>query len=468
MNQDADLKKYTLLVVTMASFITPFMGSAINLAIPAIGREFNSGALLLSWVATGYLLGTAAFLVPFGRLADIMGRKKVFLLGVTVFSLFSLLCGLSWSMEALIAFRTLQGIGGAMIFGTGMAILTSVYPPQERGKVLGINAASVYTGLTLGPVLGGAMNQHLGWQSIFYLNVLLGAAVVAAALWKLKGEWAGARGESFDYLGALLYTTGLVSFIYGFSSLTASPLAKFSLAVGFSVIALFVWREAKVEHPILNTRLFTRNTTYAFSNLAALINYSATFALGFLLSLHLQVVMGYSSQTAGLILLSQPVIMALLSPFAGTLSDRIDPRIVSSWGMGVTTVGLFVFSFISQQTPAWLIIINLVLMGIGFALFASPNTNAAMGAVEKRFYGVASSTLGTMRLTGQAISMALVTMIIAFYAGNVKLSPEYADLLVKSTRTSFIIFTVICFGGIFTCLARGKAGGESNHRQRDD
>lgn len=461
MTADSSLKKYTLVAVTMSAFITPFMGSAINLAIPNIGRQFNSGALELSWVATSYLLATAAFLVPFGRLADIVGRKKIFTVGITFFSLASLLCGMAWSMGALIAFRALQGIGGAMIFGTGMAILTSVFPPQERGKVLGINAASVYAGLSLGPVLGGAMNQHLGWQSIFYLTLLLGAAVVFTTVWKLKGEWAGAQGERFDWRGALLYTSGLVSLIYGFSALATSTAAKFILAIGMGLVAVFIIYEAREEHPILNTRLFSHNPTFAFSNLAALINYSATFAVGFLLSLHLQVVVGYDSQTTGLILLSQPVIMTLLSPLAGSLSDRIQPRLVASWGMGLTALGLLVFSFLNTETSTGLIMANLMLMGVGFALFASPNTNAALGSVEKRFYGVASSTLGTMRLTGQACSMALVTMIISFFFGNVRLSPEYAELLVKSTRTSFGLFALLCIGGIFASLARGNVGSEA-------
>jgi MFS family permease len=194
MNQDASIKKYALITVTMASFLTPFMGSAVNLAIPSIGKEFNSSALLLGWVVTSYLLASAAFLLPFGRYADIIGRKKVFITGVAMFSFTSLLCGMAGSIQALIAFRAIQGIGGAMLFGTSMAILTSVYPPQERGKVLGINVATVYTGLSLGPVLGGVMNQHLGWHSIFYLNVPIGCLVMLLALWKLKGEWAGAGG----------------------------------------------------------------------------------------------------------------------------------------------------------------------------------------------------------------------------------------------------------------------------------
>ena len=226
MNQDTSVKKYALITVTLASFLTPFMGSAVNLAIPSIGKEFNSSALLLGWVVTSYLLTSAAFLLPVGRYADIIGRKKVFILGVAIFSLTSLLCGLAGSIQALIAFRVIQGIGGAMLFGTSMAILTSVYPPQERGKVLGINVAAVYTGLSLGPVLGGAMNQHLGWQSIFYLNVFLGCLVMLLTFMKLKGEWAGARGESFDLGGSLLYVSGVTAFMYGISSYAASSWAK--------------------------------------------------------------------------------------------------------------------------------------------------------------------------------------------------------------------------------------------------
>ncbi|MCL6478849.1 MAG: MFS transporter [Peptococcaceae bacterium] len=456
MNKEETLKKYVLIVMVMASFLTPFTGSSINLAIPSIGKEFNAGALLLSWVATSYLLASAAFLVPFGRLADIVGRKKVFLSGITAFSLTSLLCGLARSIEALILFRILQGVGSAMIFGTGMAILTSVFPPRERGKVLGINVATVYVGLSLGPVLGGFLNHNLGWQSIFYFCMLIGFIVVFFTALKLKEEWAGARGERYDLTGAVLYSLGLVMFMYGISSVATAAWARYVLAAGLVVLAVFVRYEMGVEQPVLNMRLFSRNTTFAFSNLAALINYSATFAVGFLLSLHLQVVMGYNSQAAGLVLLSQPVIMALLSPFAGRLSDRVEPRIVSSWGMTITTLGLLILCFLNTATPIWLLMANLVLLGVGFALFSSPNSNAVMGSVERRFLGVASSTLGTMRLTGQAISMAIVTLVLAFYVGSVKLSPAYSELLVRGTRISFVVFTVLCFVGVFASLARGN------------
>lgn len=456
MNHSASVKKYTLLAVTLASFLTPFMGSAVNLAIPSIGEEYGSSTFLLSWVLTSYLLSSAAFLVPFGRLADITGRKRVFMGGLASFSIFSFLCGLAWSTEALIAFRVLQGVGSAMIFGTGIAMLTSVFEPSERGKVLGVNVATVYIGLSLGPVLGGALNQNLGWKSIFYFSALIGIIALLTAAAKLKGELVEATGEKFDVAGSILYIAGLVSLIYGISSITTSGVAKYSFALGILIILIFIAYERRIKQPVLHLHLFSGNVTFAFSNLAALINYSATFAVTFLLSLELQIIRGYTSQGTGLILLSQPIIMAVLSPFAGHLSDRVQPRAVASWGMGITTVGLLFFSFMNLATPLWMVMSNLALLGTGFALFSSPNTNAVMGSVEKRYYGIASSTLGTMRLTGQAVSMAIVTLTMVLYVGNAELSPENADLLIKGIKTAFRVFTLICFAGIFASLARGK------------
>lgn len=453
--EDISIKKYALITSAMASFLTPFMGSAVNIAIPSIGRSFNSTAVMLSWLVSSFLLVTAALLLPVGRLADIWGRKKVFVLGLLIFSLFSLLCGEASSLESLIGFRVLQATGGAMIFGTSMAILTSVYPPYERGRVLGINVACTYMGLSLGPVLGGTLNHQFGWKSIFLFSALLGLLTFLFAVIKLKGEWADAQREQFDFPGAILYMTGIAMTIFGFSSIATSYSAKYIFIAGLIMLAAFVRHEVKARYPLMDMRLFSGNITFAFSNIAALINYSATFAVGFLLSLHLQLIKGFDSQIAGLILLSQPVLMALLSPFAGRLSDRIEPRILASLGMSITTLGLFAFAFIQESTPVWKVIMTLMMMGVGFALFSSPNTNAVMGSVEKKFYGVASSTLGTMRLVGQALSMALATLIIDLYIGDIKLSLASQHVLEKSISTSFAVFSIICFVGVFASLARG-------------
>jgi len=217
----------------------------------------------------------------------------------------------------------------------------------------------------------------------------------------------------------------------------------------------------KIPSPVLQLRLFRHNAVFSFSLLAALINYCATFAVGFILSLFLQVSLGYNSQVAGFILLAQPIIMALVSPSAGRLSDRIDPRLVASTGMGISTLGLFILIFINPQFPLMVVMLTLVLLGLGTALFASPNNNAVLSAVPKQFLGVASSTLGTARLTGQVISMALVTLILASSTGNVELSPAFSHLFIKAARISFIIFTILSCLGILASLARGKSNNQN-------
>ena len=448
-------KRAALLVATLASFLTPFMGSSVNIALPSIGKEFLMDAVLLNWVATSYLLAAAMFLVPFGKIADIYGRKKIFLYGVSIYTISSFLSAISTSAITLISFRVLQGIGSAMIFGTGVAILTSVFPVGERGKVLGINAAAIYLGLSLGPFVGGVLTQHLSWRSIFLANVPLGLVIIIFAFCKLKGEWAEARGEKFDFIGSIVYGISLATIMYGFSLIPAMS-GLWLVLGGIFVLLLFVGWETKAENPVLDINLFRNNTVFAFSNLAALINYSATFAVGFFLSLYLQYIKALSPQNAGLILVSQPVVMAIFSPFAGRLSDKFEPRIIASAGMALSVVSLSLFAFLNQKTALEFVVASLILLGFGLALFSSPNTNAVMSSVERRFYGVASATLGTMRLTGQMLSMGIAMLIFAIYIGKVQITPQYYPLFLTSIKTAFIIFAVLCFAGIFASLARGK------------
>jgi EmrB/QacA subfamily drug resistance transporter len=457
---DTSNKKPALLVATLTSFLTPFMGSSINIALPSIGREFAMDAVLLGWIATSYLLAAAMFLVPFGRIADIYGRKRIFTYGILVYAVSSLLSAIAPSPLLLISFRILQGIGSAMIFGTGIAILTSVFPVGERGKVLGINVAAVYLGLSLGPFLGGFMTQHLGWRSIFFLNVPLSLIIIVFVLWKLKGEWAGAKGEKVDFVGSVIYILTLPAMMYGFSLLPAVS-GVWLILLGVLGLTLFVRWESKTKSPVFDINLFKNNAVFAFSNLAALINYGATFAVGFLLSLYLQYTKGLSPQHAGMILVSQPLVMALFSPLAGRLSDRVEPRVVASIGMAFTTIGLFLFTFLSQNTSPKYIIGCLIVVGFGLALFSSPNTNAIMSSVQKRFYGVASATVGTMRLTGQMFSMGIALLVFALYLGRAEITPEKYSLFLRSVKSAFIIFTALCILGIFASLSRGKVRGNN-------
>jgi len=451
-------KRITLFVVTLASFLTPFDGSSVNIALPSIGKEFSMNAISLGWVATAYLLSSAMFLVPLGRVADIHGRKKLFTFGVVIFTAASFSMVLCTSGTMLICLRIVQGVGSAMIFGTGVALLMSVFPAQERGRALGINVAAAYTGLSIGPFVGGLLTLHLGWRSIFLVNVPLGLVAIALISFKLKEEWAGGEGEKFDLVGSIIYCFSLTAVIYGFSSFSrlGAMLSACIILVGIFGIFAFIGWEMKIQNPVLNVDVFRGNRAFALSNLAALINYSATFAVGFFLSLYLQYIKNFNPQMAGAILVFQPVIMAVGSPFAGRLSDRIEPRIVASVGMALTAVGLFFLTLLHEGSSLGFVVADLILLGLGFALFSSPNTNAVMSSVEKRFYGVAAGTLGTMRLTGQMFSMGIAMLIFAIHMGHTQISPEYYPLLLKSTRSAFILFGILCSGGALASLARGK------------
>lgn len=448
-------QRAALITAILAAFLTPFMGSSINVALPSISREFSMDAILLSWVATSFLLAAAIFLVPFGRLADIHGRKRIFTYGTAIFTFASLLAGLAPSASVLISARVLQGIGSAMIFGTGVAILTSVFPGEQRGRVLGLNVAAVYLGLSLGPPIGGFLTQQLGWRSIFLATVPLGLLIIAFVLWRLEGEWAEAAGESFDLAGSAIYALALAALMYGFSRLPGIEGAGLILTgmVGF---AAFAGWELKAKSPVLNLQLFLNNRPFAFSNLAALIHYAAVSAVAFLLSLYLQYIKALTPQQAGLVLIAQPIVQAVFSPLTGRLSDRVEPRILASSGMTLTALGLVFLIFLNADTPLWVIVVCLALLGFGFALFSSPNMNAVMGSVERRFYGVASGMLGTMRLIGQMLSLGIATLLFALYLGRVEIAPEYYPLFLASARTAFAIFAVLCVGGIFASLARGS------------
>lgn len=448
-------KGVVLLISVLAAFLIPFMGAAVNIALPTIGREFNMNAVSLSWVATSYLLATCVLLLPFGRLSDIAGRRGIFVFGSILYTVASLLCGVAASEVQIISFRVVQGIGAAMIFSTAMALLASMFSKEERGRVFGINAASVYLGLSIGPTAGGLLTHYLGWRSIFLVNIPLGLVMIYLTAVKLKKDVPEKAGEKFDIIGSTIYVISMFSLMIGFSGVTniSSLWLIVSGIVGFVV---FIRLESSMKFPVLNVRLFRENIVFRYSSMATLINYSATFAVGFLLSLYLQYIRDMSTVKAGLFLAIQPVVMSISSPFAGSLSDRIEPRIVASIGMALTFLGLLPFVFLDGSTSLTLIFIFLIVVGLGFGLFSSPNTNSIMGASPRHEYGIASAIIGTMRLSGQTLSMAIVTIIFAVMLGPVAIARENYLSFIASVKIAFGIFAALCFCGIFFSIARGK------------
>lgn len=445
-----------LLIACLASSLVPFMGSSVNLALPQIAREFGLNGVEQSWILTAYLLSTAILQVPFGRLADIWGKRTVFISGLGLFFVATCGCGFAYSGMMLTAMRALQGIGSAMVFCTNMAIISSVFPPKERGMAMGINAATVYISIAAGPSLGGIITQYVGWEYVFFITAGLSVVALTGALIVMKDRWIEAKGEPFDVKGTVIYGFAIMALIYGLTILPG--------AMGFALIPLsalllylFVRQEKKETYPVFNVRLLLHNKIFRMSSTAALINYAATFPIGYLISLYLQEVKILDAKSAGLVLIVQPIVQSVLSPFAGKLSDKIQPRYIASFGMALISGSLLVIAFfITPDSSLVTLMVMLGLLGAGFAAFSSPNTNAIMGSVDKKNYSMASATTGTVRLIGQAFSMGVTTMIISMVIGDRAITPEVSDGLMKVIHITFITFAILCALGIYTSMARGN------------
>lgn len=448
-------KNSVLALVMITSFITPFIGATVNLALPVISKDFGLNATGMSWVAMAFLLSSAVFLVPFGKLADIAGRKRIFMWGNIILAISSLLCAISRSGDFLIFSRVIQGVGSAMVFATGIALVTSVFPPAERGKAIGLNVTAVYIGLSTSPVIGGLLISAYGWQSLFLVPAILGLLIAFSTHLAMKQEWAEARNEIFDYKGSITYIISMSLFMYGFSKLS-QLWAVFITLSGFLGLLFFIRFELKTPFPVMNIQLFRGNRLFAFSNLAALINYAITFAITFILSLYLQYIKGMTPRDAGFFLVVQPVVMALTASFSGRLSDKYDARYLASGGMALIAIGLCMLIPLGASTSNDYIIAVLVILGFGFGMFSSPNTNSIMGSVEKKFLGLASGTVATMRLTGQMLSMGIAALILHVFIGKSSINPENFSQFILACKTVFIVFTVLSVAGIWASLARGK------------
>lgn len=442
-----------LLVLSIGAMLVPFMGSAINLALPFMNDDLALNARMSSWIPTSYMLCTAVLQIPCARIADMYGRKKIFIIGATVFAICCFACGLTTSGIYLIVFRVLTGVGSGMMFGTSTAILTSSVSKEKRGWALGIISSSVYIALAAGPFLGGLLTMDFGWQSIFYTSAFVSLLVAIGAFIVIKGEWKEEIKRPYDYQGTILFGVGLFSLIYGFSQLP-DRIGFGLVAFGLFVLFLFGKHQQGRAYPIFNINLFLRNRVFRLSNISALINYSATMAIAFLLSLYLQYVRDLSPKDAGLILLIQSVFQSIVSLQSGRLSDRVSASKLATIGMAIIFVGLVMLCFISETTSYYYIVFILALLGVGFGTFSSPNTNVIMSSVEQKDYGMAAATTGTMRLTGQSISMGIAMMAISLTIGEAALSPELASELITSIKITFGICAVLCLIGVYTSSIR--------------
>ena len=441
-----------LFVASFGGFLVTFMMSAVNIALPLIEAEFHVSAVTLSWISLSYILVAGATLLPAGRIADLYGRMRLFIWGMIVFTVISFASAFAPSAGILLALRSVHGLGLAIGASTSTALVILAYPPESRGRALGLNVAGVYLGLTLGPVLGGLIIHNLGWRGLFLVVGALGLANMGLPLWRLRHiDWREPKRARFDVLGSVVYAASLSALLLGFSLLPDIP-GAILIAIGIVGLAAFLWWETRAADPLLHVDLLRRNRVFAFSNAAAFINYSATFAMVFLMSLYLQYNRGLNPQTAGFVLVTGTFLQAVFSPVAGRLADRVKARYVASAGMTVCVLGLFALSFVGTTTPYWYIIATLCVLGLGFAFFSTPITHTVMSSVDRQWVGVASATLATMRLAGISMSLGIATLVLAIEVGRQAIQPADYPQLLSSVRLSFLIFTVLCVCGVAASL----------------
>ncbi|BDQ33927.1 MFS transporter [Pseudodesulfovibrio portus] len=419
-------RRGVLFAVAATQFAAPFMISSVGIVLPAIGRDFQASGVALSMVESVFLGVNAMFLLAFGRASDLMGRNWIFTLGLIIFCLSTVALGFSPTIHAMIAIRALQALGGAMQVSTGLAILMDVYPSEERGRVLGISLACIYLGLSTGPFMGGYLADILGWRWLFFLCVVPCLAALVQAFRALK--WDFRRLEvPFDYAGALASMVCIGLLLSGGANMDTDygfPLLGGSLAA----LAVFLRIESRRENPLLDLGLFKGNVDFSFGNLLQFLNYSATFGLTFLMSLFLQLGHGMTPLHAGTILVVQPLVQSVLSPLCGRLADRYPPEPLVTAGMLLSMAGLGWASTFDAATSMASVIVMLAVMGVGIALFVSPNMKTIMGSVPPKSYGVATAITGQMRIIGMTFSMVAISMVISVIIGDRVLDTDVFDL----------------------------------------
>ncbi|GHV14315.1 MFS transporter [Fibrobacterales bacterium] len=444
-----------LVTLCITSFLVPYMGSSLNLALPQIGEAFSLDAKKLGWVNSAFLIATAILQVPFAKIADLVGRKKVFLCGVGIFGIFSVACAFANSFALLLTLRAFSGLGGAMVFGTNMAILSEVYEPSKRGRAMGILTSTVYMALAIGPFLGGILTHYLGWHSVFWIPGIILILQAFTVPFFIRDEWVVSAGGHFDKRGALIYGVSLFCLIFGFSELPNWNAVGLAV-VGLLGLLIFYNFEKRNADPMFQVSLFGGNKVFTLASLSAFCSYAATAAIAFMISLYLQFVRGFEARTAGLVLVSSAVVQSLFALYAGKLADKYRPSKIAMLGMAFNALGLLGLTFVNAQTPIYLIILMLLFLGVGFGLFASPNTKVIMGSVERRSLGQASATIGTMRLTGQAFSMGIAMMAISLFVGDNTITAEYFDSFTLSMRLTFAIFAFLCILGTYASSVYSK------------
>lgn len=455
-----DLETIVVFVSFITSFFAVFLSNGIIIGVPAIAQDFAMNNVIQNWVPTIFFLVVAVFTVPAGQISGKFGVKKSLLAGIIVYLIGSIGAVLSFSTESFLIFRIMQGAGVAFLNVSAMAMVVHAVAPKNRGKALGFTVTGVYLATSLSPVICGFLVHNLGWRSMFYFVIPFLVLCIILMITKIPQEWKTYQDDKIDKVGSILYGIGILFFIYGFTSLITTP-GKILTVLGIILLVIFGAYELRQKSPVFNMNLF-KNKKFTSSNIAALCSYIAVMVVTTILNYHFQYVRGWDAQMSGMILIITPIIMAIMAPNAGKLSDKIHPQKLAAMGMGIATVALVILTFLTKDTPVYMVIIAMILQGIGMGLFSSPNMNAIMSSVPPKDAPTASASQATMRTIGQTMSLGLLTLVFAWIMGSLELAPQYAAMIVQASQIICGICTVACLLAIFASLVGVKSKDKFN------
>jgi EmrB/QacA subfamily drug resistance transporter len=445
-------------------------GSIVNISLPAISRYFNITLTTVEWVVLSYLIIISSLLLTFGRLGDLYGHKKIYIIGFAIFTAGSLLCALSSSIILLVLFRALQAIGAGMLMSMGPAIITINAPAKKRGRYLGIIGISVSVALSAGPVLGGFLTSVFGWQSIFLINIPIG---IFAFIWAIRVLPAKEQGEKypFDFTGAIILFISLIGIIFPLSFIDKlgmkNPIIIGSFAAGIILLIFFVFIELRKKHPMFDFSLF-KSRVFFTGNISLLLNFIAQFTVALIIPFYLIQFRSLPASTAGLILIANPVVALIITPFSGYMTDRFDTRYISSAGMILITAGLFLSGLLNEKSTIFNIIFYMAIIGLGIGMFQTPNNYTIMCSVPSNRSGTASSMLATMRNLGMVFGASLSGGLFSYrqiYLEKVLTLKGVSGIELNNMvftgamRFTFIAGAALAFAAIITSLIRGPGKG---------
>jgi EmrB/QacA subfamily drug resistance transporter len=435
---NVDRKWLVLIAIGMSTFMSALDTSVVNTVLPVISKAFKTDIATVEWVVIIYLLIVTGLLLSFGRLGDIRGHKSIFLTGFSIFLISSALCGWAQKIEFLIIFRGIQALGAAMLAANSPAILTKNFPSSQRGQALGLQATMTYLGLTAAPSLGGWLTDLISWRAVFYINIPVGGIAFLLAWVFIPQDGQEKIREQLDFLGAFLFLAGLIALLLGLNQgsswgwLSPTIIGLFLFAGIFLVVFIFI--EKRRASPLLDLSLFY-NRVFSASVISAVLNYMAVFSILFLMPFYLLQGREFSPSQAGLILTVQPIVMAIIAPISGSISDRIGTRIPTASGLVILAIGMFMMSQLGPNSPISQIGIVLAIVGFGTGTFISPNNSAIMGAAPKKEQGIAAGLLATARSTGMVLGVGIAGAIFT----SVMASAESQNPVYVAFSTSLLI-----------------------------